>query len=250
VFVGGIPWNCDEATLKKDFEECGEMTNFHMPMADGRPKGIAFITYSTTEGVTKALKFNGADYGGRPLQVRLSSVKSTKGAGKGAASNRNDELTAFMTGLPWSVNQDSMRKQFGECGTIERLVLPSDESGQAKGVAFVQFSDKAGLDKALALDGSNFGGRQITVRVYDGPGKGSKGAGGKGKDGKDGTDGKESKRESYGKSDGKSKGKDKGKKGKAEENTGNAEWTKNPKHTGGIVESTGTKRTFDDSDEE
>jgi len=239
IFVGGIPWNVDDATLRKDFEECGEVDNFFMPMSDGKPKGIAFVKYKTQDGVDAALKFDGTHYGGRPLQVRLSSVKSSKSQAK---TDRNDELTAFVIGLPYTVDQASVRKHFGDCGQIARLVLPSDESGVSKGVAFVQFSDKDSMDKAINLNETKFEDRWIKVRKYDGPGQGDK-------EGK----GKADKGKGKGKTD---KGKGKTDKGKADKGVanksgiGSAEWTRAPKHTGGIVESTGTKQVFADSDED
>lgn len=243
IFVGGIPWNVDEATFRKDFEECGEVVNIHMPMSDGRPKGIAFVKYKTKDGVDAAMKFDGTNYGGRPLQVRLSSTKSTKGQGKGAWTARNDKHTAFVIGLPFTVDQSSVRKHFDDCGKIERLVLPSDENGVSKGVAFVQFSDDDGMVNAIKLNDTNFGGRYIKVRKYDGPGQGSKGQGDK---------------EGKGKGDKESKGKAKGKgktgKGKADKgeagNHGPAEWARSSKYTGALAESTGTKQVFADSDED
>lgn len=253
VFVGGIPWNVDEATFRKDFEECGEVENIHMPMADGKPKGIAFIKYKTSEGVAAAMKFNGTTYGGRPLQIRLSSVKSTKGQGKGAFVERKDELTAFVTGLAFTTTQDSMRAKFGECGKIDRLMLPSDEFGVSKGVAFVQYSDKDSVAKAIKFTDTNFEGRWIKVRAYDGPGQGAvrTGKGGSGVQDEDGEEGAGGKARGGKGKGAKGKSSDKGKKGsKSGQTDGPAEWTKAPKHTGGIVESTGKKQVFADSDED
>merc|ERR1711920_795675 len=80
VFVGGLPFSADEETLKKDFGECGEIDRFNMPMNDeGRPKGIAFITYKSEEGVTKALEFNETDYGGRTIKVNKAGDRPAKG---------------------------------------------------------------------------------------------------------------------------------------------------------------------------
>merc|ERR1712228_377048 len=70
-------------TLKKDFAECGEIDRFNMPMnEEGRPRGIASITYKSEEGVTKALEFNETDYGGRTLKVNKASDRPAKGKDK------------------------------------------------------------------------------------------------------------------------------------------------------------------------
>merc|ERR1740121_1610701 len=82
VFVNGLPFSTEEATLRKHFEECGEIERLNMPLNDegnlqcpskkhllGNARGFAFITYKTKEGVEKALKFDGEEYSGRTLKV-------------------------------------------------------------------------------------------------------------------------------------------------------------------------------------
>merc|ERR1712070_905593 len=82
VFVGGIPWSCDEATFKKDFAECGEIAKLNFLLNDeGKPKGIAFVKYASKEGLEAALKFDGTDYGGRTLKVNKAGDKGAKGKG-------------------------------------------------------------------------------------------------------------------------------------------------------------------------
>jgi len=234
VFVAGIPWSTSEEQVKKDFEECGEVTDFHMPKnEEGKPKGIAFITYSSQEGVDAALKFDGQDYGGRSLKVAIAQPRGEKGKGgdKGKGKGKGgDENTAMVRGLPWASTEESLKKDFEECGEIEIIRMPKNEEGQSRGIAFIVFKSKEAVEKACAFDSTDYGGRTIYVSPAGegGKGKGKDGKG-KGKDGK-GKDGK-----------GKSKGK-KGKGGLSEE--------KKAAKDGAMVESTGTKQTFDDSDDE
>merc|ERR1712085_208904 len=80
MFIGGLPFQATEAVLRKDFGECGEIEAFKMPMnQEGKPKGIAWVTYKTQEACDKAMVFDGTDYGGRTLQVN----KADGGKGKG-----------------------------------------------------------------------------------------------------------------------------------------------------------------------
>merc|ERR1712159_584483 len=81
VFVRGLPFSVEEAALRKDFAECGEVTDLQLPLNDeGKLRGIAFITYATKEGLEKALEFNDTDHGGRTIGV---SEAADKGKGKG-----------------------------------------------------------------------------------------------------------------------------------------------------------------------
>jgi len=123
-----------------------------------------------------------------------------------------------------------LTKDFAECGEIVSLRLPMSDEGSPRGFAFITYSNKEAMDKAMAYNETDYGGRYISVTDAsikpEGKGKDGKG---KGKDGK----GK----------DGKGKGKGKGKKGKAPSESF-------AKSTGAMVESTGTKTAFEDSDEE
>lgn len=92
VFVGGLPWDASAETVRKDFAECGDLASFDMPTnADGQPMGVAFIVYRTQEGVDNALAFDGDDYFGRKIRVKLSKPPrqgGQKGKGKGKGKGK------------------------------------------------------------------------------------------------------------------------------------------------------------------
>merc|ERR1711935_1045915 len=98
--------------------------------------------------------------------------------------------------------------------------------GTCKGFCFIKYTSKEGMDKAMLFNETDYGGRTIfcSDAAIKPEGKGKDKGKGKGKDGKDG------------------KGK-KGKKGKASSESF-------AKNAGAMVESTGTKVAFADSDDE
>jgi len=164
--------------------------------------------------------------GGDPTAKGKGKDKG-KGGGKG-----NDENTVFVRGLPFAATEESLNKDFGECGEVVTLRMPLNDEGTCKGFAFIKYADKEGMDKAMAFNETDYGGRTIycSDAAIKPEGKGKDGKG-KGKDVKDG----------------KGKGKDgKGKKGKK----GKASSEAFAKNTGAMVESTGTKVAFADSDDE
>jgi len=247
VFVGGIPWSVTEETFKKDFLECGEIEKLNFLLNDeGKPKGIAFITFKTKAGVDAALKFDGDDYGGRTLKVNLagqggkgkdgkSKGKGKDGKGKdgkdGKGKGKGNENEIFVGGLAFECTEEALKEQISKHGVPEdgivSLRMPLNEEGKAKGIAFICLKTAEEVEKALKLDGEEFMGRTLKVNKA-GEGKG-KGKDGKGKDGK----GK----------DGKGKAKGKGKKGGMSSE-------KKAAKDGAMVESTGVKQTFEDSDDE
>jgi len=232
VFIGGIPWSCSEDTLQKDFAECGEIEQLRMPMNDeGRPRGIAFIKYTNKAGVDAALKFDGDDYGGRTLRVSIAGAKGSgkgeKGKGDKGKGKGNPEFEIFVRNLGSDAQDETVKAAFAECGDVESMRMPRWDDGGAKGIAFICFKTKDAFEKALEMDGTNDWNVQ-------------KAGQGKGKDGK-GKDGKGKGKDSKGKGkDGKGKSKGKGK----------MSGDKVAARDGAMVESTGTKQTFDSDDEE
>jgi len=218
VFIGGLPFGTTEDVLRKDFEDCGEIANFRMPLNDeGACRGIAFCEYATKEGVEKALKFDQTDYGGRTLSVRMSGDDKGKGKGKGkdGKGKGNKEFEVFIGGLPFATTEEALKKDFGECGEIVNFRMPLNDEGNARGIAFIEFKDKECCEKALKFHETDYGGRSLSVKMSgDGGGKGDKGKG---------------------------KGK-KGKKGKAPSESF-------AKNTGCMVAGTGEKKTFDSDSE-
>merc|ERR1712190_170903 len=82
---------------------------------------------------------DGDEYGGRRLKVNVAGQKGEKGdKGKGKGdkgkSKGNNDLTAFVRGLAWTLTEEVIRKDFTECGEIERLRLPLNEEGKPKGI--------------------------------------------------------------------------------------------------------------------
>jgi len=234
IFIGGLPYSVTEDVLRKDFAECGEIVAFRLPLNDeGNARGIAFIEYADKESCDKALKFHETEYGGRWLTVRMSGDDSGKGKGKdgkgkdGKGKGKgNREFEIFVGGLPFATTEEALRKDFAECGEIATLRMPLNDEGNARGIAFICYTDKESCDKALKFHETDYGGRTLTVRMSgDDSGKG-KGKDGKGKDGK---------------------GKGKGKKGK---NKSGLSYENRAAQNGAMVESTGTKQTFSDSDDE
>ena len=249
VFVGGLSFNSTEEVVKKDFEECGEITRFSFPMdrERGTPKGIAFITYKDQAGVKKALEFNESEYDGRTLRVRIADdsppgQKGDKGKGKGKKGNVVDEKPdgckgVILKSMSWDTTEESLWALFKDMeDSINKLNLVKDkETGASRGMAFIDFHTEEAVDEAMKKQGTELDGRSIFMN-YNGP-KMDKG---KGKDGKGkgfGKDGKGKGKKGFGK-------KGDGKKGKGKE--GDAARTRNQ---GGIVASEGKTATFDsDSD--
>jgi len=193
LYVRGIPWSVTEDAFRKDFGECGEISDLQM-MKDrvtGLPKGIAFITYSDEAGVKAALAYDGEDYGGRVLEVRREDGNKGKGKGKDGKSmggNEPKENEVFIRGLGPKTKEATLHKEFSKCGEIARLKMDIDigDGGKCKGYAWITYADEAGMHKALQRHRTMWGDSELAIERSgqhrkgkgDGKSKGAADAGG------------------------------------------------------------------------
>ncbi len=71
----------------------------------------------------------------------------------------------YVGNLPHSTTEAELRSIFQEHGAVERVSLVTDrDTGRARGFGFVEMTNAAEADKAIAaLDGSDLGGRAMKV---------------------------------------------------------------------------------------
>ena len=100
----------------------------------------------------------------------------------------------FVGNLDFGATEDSIRALFEPFGNVERVSLVTDrDTGRSRGFAFVEMTDSAEADRAIAaLNGTNLGGRALNInearpktgggggggaRPYGGGGGGGRGRG-------------------------------------------------------------------------
>jgi len=71
----------------------------------------------------------------------------------------------FVGGLPFATTDDELKELFAAHGTVSSATVVRDrETGRSKGFGFVEFeSDDEGKAAQAALNGTEFGGRTISV---------------------------------------------------------------------------------------
>jgi len=71
----------------------------------------------------------------------------------------------FVGGLPYSVDDAKLNELFAPYGAIESAKVITDrETGQSRGFGFVEMTDSSEAGAAIdALNGSDLGGRSLTV---------------------------------------------------------------------------------------
>ncbi|CAF1933037.1 unnamed protein product [Brassica oleracea] len=154
LFAGRLPFHIEKSDLESFFKEVGEIKDVRLA------KGIAHVEFASEEAAQKAMKLNGKPLLGRNILLDFANAKP-------APRPRNLVKTIFVTGFNKSLSEDEMktalRAHFSDCGEIKRISLPYyQETGDSKGVAYLDFSED-GFNKAMELNGSELGGRNIVV---------------------------------------------------------------------------------------
>ena len=93
LYVGNMSFQTSEDELRSHFAQFGTVADVFIAMDKftGRPRGFAFVTMGTADEARVAIeKTNGADLGGRNLQVNEARPKEerTGGGGFGGGERR------------------------------------------------------------------------------------------------------------------------------------------------------------------
>jgi len=75
-----------------------------------------------------------------------------------------DLMKLYVGNLPYNISDDQLQAMFEKFGTPDSAkVIMDRDSGQSKGFGFVEFSNSEQARQALSLNGTEFGGRSLTV---------------------------------------------------------------------------------------
>ena len=71
----------------------------------------------------------------------------------------------YVGNLPFTTTNESLSELFSPFGTVDSSKIVTDrDTGRSKGFGFIEMSDSAAADAAIEkLNGSDFGGRSLTV---------------------------------------------------------------------------------------
>ena len=86
IFVGNLDFAATDSSVRTMFERYGtvDRVNLVTDRDTGRSRGFAFVEMSNTEEADRAIDgLNGADLGGRALNVNEARPKAQSGGGRG-----------------------------------------------------------------------------------------------------------------------------------------------------------------------
>lgn len=163
LMLKNLPTHIDEEMLRRDFEECGAITNLKLLCdRDGQSKGMAFVTYADEAGYFAALEYNSTDYGGRQLKVQKAEDKGSPSQSLGPRPPGCNSIV--LKKLSPDVTSDDLQEFFRGCGGGPKKVgLLTDRSGISRCTARIDFGTESAVDDAVKLAGTALKGNPVVM---------------------------------------------------------------------------------------
>lgn len=95
IFVGNLPFDVKESSLRRHFSECGDVEAVRLirDSLSGLGKGFGYVLFTSADSVQLALKLNGSELEGRSIRVKRS-VQSDKLKQKTKGKNKTKKNQA------------------------------------------------------------------------------------------------------------------------------------------------------------
>jgi nucleolin len=162
IFIGRLPAHVTEEILKTAFGKFGKIKLVRFLWKDEEKtthNGCAWITFDTEKNATAAIQLNGTTLEGGNIRVNLESQKEIIA---------NNDLTVCLKNLSYTSTEETIRSFFSKCGNVTRVSLPTfSDTGYSKGVAFIDFDKKEGVEAAIKLSGTKLDGRDVTILTHN-----------------------------------------------------------------------------------
>merc|ERR1711920_1094307 len=132
-------------------------------------RGLAFISYREEAGLKSALEYDGDDYGGQRLKVKIAEQKGSTPSGTTSAPTAKPEgcNSVVLRRLAPEATEADIKKAFKRCGKGPTKVglLVDKWTGRSRCTARIDFdaNDPDGVDQAIALHGSDMKGRPLVM---------------------------------------------------------------------------------------
>ena len=128
--------------------------------------------------MTIGREFPGSDFPSGPRPINAPRRISTRGEQDNPLGNK-----LYVGNLSFDSTEADLKELFSQHGTVESVAVITDrETGRARGFAFVEMSEASAVQDAIrALDGNEFGGRNIKVNEAQDRRGGGGGGGGDGR---------------------------------------------------------------------
>lgn len=160
VYVKNIDPSIGKEQFQELFSKFGPITNCALSEENGTSKGFGFINFEKPEDAQKAVdEMNGKEVvQGKPLFVGRAQKKSERQQElkqkfeqlRQERAAKYQGVNLYIKNLDDDIDDERLRQEFGQFGTITSVKVMKDEKGNSKGFGFVCFTTPEEAAKAVA----------------------------------------------------------------------------------------------------
>jgi len=153
VYVSNLAFTTTEEDLEMEFGKYGTIEKVTIPKIynSGRPKGFAFVRYSTEEEKFAAIEnLNRLYFKGREIGVRANKGKAQGNKKPAREANKQKQkrgelppgsTTIYVGNLPWAHEESELEQLFQPFGDITRTTLVRKSwNAKSRGFGYVEFA--------------------------------------------------------------------------------------------------------------
>ena len=159
-------WECQNEDLTQLLEGYNATEIKVMFGRNGRSRGYALVTFESAEAANNAVvSFNGVDFQGRNLEVRMDRGPTTKEQAPREPDANFTGTSVFVANLSWATTSEELKTEFAAYNPTTGEVATRND-GKSRGWGTVQFGSPEDAEAAVAgMQGADIGGRNVETRV-------------------------------------------------------------------------------------
>lgn len=163
VYVTNYIDSADDAYIRNLMQPYGEIISLRFPsLQKNKRRRFCYVDFKEQHQAEAATELDNRDIDGLKIVVKISDP-----ARRHARTENDEPKTLFVGHLPFKATSKDVEKVFATYGKVEQIKVPQDAKSKSRnrGIAFVTFAKHEDAQAALALNQTEFLGRNITVNV-------------------------------------------------------------------------------------
>ncbi|KAG8698016.1 Splicing factor, partial [Ceratobasidium sp. 394] len=155
----------DDAEIRRMFSPFGKILDVRWPSKKFKAtRRFCYLQYISPDAAQAALSLHGTELEpGQPMSVYISNPERKKERTDAGA----DQREVYVAGLSKFSTRADLEQLFGQFGAIKEIRLATDNEGNAKGYAFIEFEQESSASQALSMNNHELKKRRIAVTLAD-----------------------------------------------------------------------------------
>ncbi|KIM89071.1 hypothetical protein PILCRDRAFT_812968 [Piloderma croceum F 1598] len=165
LYVTNFPESTDDGVMRELFGQYGLIFDVRWPSKKYKStRRFCYVQYTSPSSAQKALELHGRELEpDRPMSVLISDPERKKERTDADAN----EKEIYVAGLSKFTTKEDLMKLFKTYGPVKDVRMASEQNGQSKGFAFIEFEEEGDAQAALGANNYELKKRRIAVTLAD-----------------------------------------------------------------------------------